>query len=312
LGGWEKRLQNSHDWSFVVHIGNSKWDVIGEVLMIDSIEISNFQSHEHATLDFLPGVNVIKGTSHQGKSSIMRALRWALFNYPRGENFKSHFAKDRDSVDVGVGFTDDQWVLRVKINYQRQGDEYFLLDKSPGFAGKMLNEFVGLQIIDESRTTINRMIRDFKSQVELTKVGIEHTEKQLKNFKHLDEAIKLVDKITEKQETLSRLEERAVNLHEIDAQVAGIQEALEETKGWLEVKEEFESLTKQFSGLSKLKTQYVVISDVYSDIRKCEKSFRNASQELERDNKRYSELEKQLNYCQKCGAHKKYWKKVNK
>lgn len=46
--------------------------------------IENFQSHVHTELTFHPGLNVLVGPSDSGKSAILRALRWVLFNYPRG------------------------------------------------------------------------------------------------------------------------------------------------------------------------------------------------------------------------------------
>lgn len=49
--------------------------------------MENFQSHENTVLDLSPGVNVIVGASDQGKSAIIRAIRWLFFNEPRGSDF---------------------------------------------------------------------------------------------------------------------------------------------------------------------------------------------------------------------------------
>lgn len=49
--------------------------------------IENFQSHEYTEINFVPGLNVFVGPSDSGKSSILRALRWVLFNQPRGIDF---------------------------------------------------------------------------------------------------------------------------------------------------------------------------------------------------------------------------------
>jgi exonuclease SbcC len=49
--------------------------------------IENFQSHERTELSFDDGLNVIVGASDQGKSAIIRALRWLLYNEPRGSDF---------------------------------------------------------------------------------------------------------------------------------------------------------------------------------------------------------------------------------
>lgn len=49
--------------------------------------IENFQSHQFTQVDFAPGFNVIVGASDQGKSAIIRALKWLYFNEPRGADF---------------------------------------------------------------------------------------------------------------------------------------------------------------------------------------------------------------------------------
>ncbi|TDX52910.1 AAA family ATPase [Orenia marismortui] len=62
--------------------------------IIERMEIINFQSHEHTILEFDKGLNVITGPSDQGKSAIIRALRWVLYNEPRGTDFIRHNQSD--------------------------------------------------------------------------------------------------------------------------------------------------------------------------------------------------------------------------
>lgn len=54
---------------------------------IKKIRIENFQSHEYTELEFSEGLTVIVGPSDQGKSAIIRAIKWVLFNEPRGTDF---------------------------------------------------------------------------------------------------------------------------------------------------------------------------------------------------------------------------------
>ena len=56
--------------------------------------IDNFQSHEHTELKLVSGLNVFVGPSDSGKSAILRALRWVLFNIPRGSDFIRTGAKE--------------------------------------------------------------------------------------------------------------------------------------------------------------------------------------------------------------------------
>ena len=54
---------------------------------ITKVKIENFQSHEKSELEFVNGLNVIVGPSDQGKSAVIRAIKWVLFNEPRGSEF---------------------------------------------------------------------------------------------------------------------------------------------------------------------------------------------------------------------------------
>lgn len=57
------------------------------MIKIDKIRLINFQSHEDSEISFGDGLNVIIGGSDQGKTAIIRALRWLLYNEPRGTDF---------------------------------------------------------------------------------------------------------------------------------------------------------------------------------------------------------------------------------
>ena len=54
---------------------------------IKSIRLVNFQSHRDTKLDFHEGLTVILGQTDHGKSAIIRALKWVLYNEPRGTDF---------------------------------------------------------------------------------------------------------------------------------------------------------------------------------------------------------------------------------
>ena len=69
--------------------------------MINSLNISNFQSHKESKLDFASGVNVIIGKSDTGKSSIMHALQWAINNNPAADSFRSYWGGDTN-VDLEI------------------------------------------------------------------------------------------------------------------------------------------------------------------------------------------------------------------
>ena len=50
------------------------------MIYIKKIELHNFQSHEYTEMEFDRGLNVILGNSDVGKTAILRAIKWALYN----------------------------------------------------------------------------------------------------------------------------------------------------------------------------------------------------------------------------------------
>ncbi|MGZ4033070.1 MAG: AAA family ATPase [Tumebacillaceae bacterium] len=71
---------------------------------IRNLRIENFQSHELTEMAFDEGLNVIVGASDQGKSAVIRALRWLLFNEPRGSDFiRVGASQCRVSIELADG-----------------------------------------------------------------------------------------------------------------------------------------------------------------------------------------------------------------
>ncbi len=54
---------------------------------VENLLLENFQSHRYTEISFVSGMNVFVGPSDSGKSAILRALRWVLFNQPRGSDY---------------------------------------------------------------------------------------------------------------------------------------------------------------------------------------------------------------------------------
>ncbi|HYF91193.1 MAG TPA: AAA family ATPase [Symbiobacteriaceae bacterium] len=76
---------------------------------IAKVLIENFQSHARSELSFGRGLNVIIGPSDNGKSAVLRAIRWALYNEPRGSEFIRSGARE---CRVAVTMSDGAEILR--------------------------------------------------------------------------------------------------------------------------------------------------------------------------------------------------------
>jgi len=187
--------------------------------MITAIKIQNFQSHEETTLDFSPGVNIIVGQTDSGKTSIIRAIRWLIWNRPSGSAIRSTWG-GKTSVRLE---TDEAIILRSKgktdkyslrnvgqkplvfkafgasvpeevrsslnineINLQQQHDNSFLLSKSAGEVAQHFNKVARLDKIDLSIQNINRWIRELEHTIKYKTDEIESKKEEIESFAYLD------------------------------------------------------------------------------------------------------------------------------
>ena len=67
--------------------------------MINSISIKNFESHKDTTIKLHTGVNVVIGESDEGKSSIIRAIKWNSHNRPQGDSYRSDLLDTKNKKD---------------------------------------------------------------------------------------------------------------------------------------------------------------------------------------------------------------------
>lgn len=202
--------------------------------MIRSLRIRNFQSHEDTTLALHPGVNVLIGSSDQGKSAVVRAIRWVVLNLPRGERYRSRWGGDtevelvlQDGVVVSrtrtnkvngyscqssmTSSTGNVWkalasgvpeevqqILRLsEVNLQLQHDASFMLAQSPADLARFLNNMVGLELIDGATSYANGM-----------RIG--HTTREgvlVEDITRLEERKKELDTVVKDGETVDGLEE---------------------------------------------------------------------------------------------------------
>lgn len=84
---------------------------------IEKIILVNFQSHTYSELSLSKGVNVIVGPSDSGKTAIMRALRWNMFNDPSGVEF---VREGETEVSVTIRFQNKVEVERKRTRSKNQ------------------------------------------------------------------------------------------------------------------------------------------------------------------------------------------------
>ena len=245
--------------------------------MIKAIEIQNFQSHQHSVLDFAPGVNIIKGTSDNGKSSIIRAILWAGKNQPLGFAFKSKFAPKEETTRVAIEFSDDKWIVRERgeginqyltsecedpfkafnteppkevsdllnfgdHNIQGQHDGYFLLQSSSGEVARLFNRIVGLDIIDSSTKKISSIVDRTKASVTNAQETIKKLKEELKQYDFLPALEKDMDKLETLLKEREMQRQQRTELLGITHRIDEIDEEIKDWDSWLDVEKEAQDL----------------------------------------------------------------------
>lgn len=217
--------------------------------MITEVEIKNFQSHEETKLEFDPGVNIIVGTSDHGKSSILRALRWVIFNKPIGSGFRSHWG---GPTSVKVRTDEGNFVTRTKsesdsytttvsgdgtieykamggsvpeevnqllnireVNFQRQIDGAFLLSKTPGAVANHFNKVAKFDEIDTSQQNIDKSIRELKSKIKHKEEDLKNKKEEIKQFDYLEEVETKLELLEQEESRLLNLRKRKIKLENL-------------------------------------------------------------------------------------------------
>jgi len=97
--------------------------------MIQELTLVNFQIHKKIKIEFDEKFNVIVGHNNMGKSSIIRAIFWVLYNEPSGDWMRRINEKgEMEETSVKIKFFNGDIVKRIKgtgLNkYVVNGDEY--------------------------------------------------------------------------------------------------------------------------------------------------------------------------------------------
>lgn len=228
--------------------------------MLKKISIKNFQSHLDSQLEFINGVNVITGNSDSGKSAIIRALRWLVYNKPTGDSFRSYWGGDttceielengsivtrvRDNKgnsyklngDLFRAFKNDipEDILKILnmdgINLQQQLDGPFLLNLTPGEVASYFNHIVNLDAIDTSIYNVQRWLASEQSDLSHEENTKKQLDSELIKYSYLDEAEKLVleaenlDRdIDTSRSTIRELERTLTSINNIALEIDNLQ-----------------------------------------------------------------------------------------
>ena len=209
--------------------------------MLEKVKIKNFQSHRSTEIELSSAVNTIQGNSDCGKSAVMRALNWLIFN-PAGDYFVSDWARKGKSISAPCEVTlvvDGHTITRKRdkdfngyildgqvfeatrnsvppqvadvlglgeVNIQRQLDPPFLLSKSSGDVSRYINSLVNLTRIDEWTAAANSRGRLLNQKVDAASVQLNTAQKEVDNYSFLPELEELSKKLTASADSIEGLD----------------------------------------------------------------------------------------------------------
>lgn len=196
--------------------------------MIRALEIQNFQAHANSLLEFSEGVNIIKGTSHHGKSSIIRAFDWIFNNRPVNEDMRPWHDKDKElTISAAVEFDDGEYISRIRNkkfngyetpfgelqalkrsvpeevialtrmneNLHMQDDGYFLLTESAGNVARVLNRKSGLEDIDIIQKATKGVLSNLKTESKAEAIRLEALKEKHKKLEQLAKHQSAIEKL---------------------------------------------------------------------------------------------------------------------
>lgn len=266
--------------------------------MIKKIKIENIQSHKETELELSSGINAIVGSSNNGKSAILRAFYWLVYNRPLGvDNLLSHWAFDKkgnqilpmkvsienekgtitrfrtkdlnqyiiNGEELNVVKTDvpeqvEKMLCLTDTNIQRQQDAPFLLSLTSGQVAQYFNKTVRLDIIDRVLSNAESRRRKLNQDIKTNSELLKETQKKHEKYEWLEQ----VEKLLIKYENISKKNA------ELKEQVETLENQIQEFEKYSEIKEKYNFIPETQKTFYKIVSLESTIETLNSKIKNLE------------------------------------------
>jgi len=305
--------------------------------MIESVTIHNFQSHKKSTLKFHEGINAITGITDGGKSSVIRSIRLAAQNKPRGEGYRSDWGGDTEVivnvtnkenlVEITRCKGDNKNEYRIKgiedpyealhtdvpeeiqnilniaeVNIQSQHDSYFLLTETAGQVAKQFNKLAGLEVMDKMIKLVNSKIKEINAEEIESKKKLKETNEKIESLDWIDGAQEQVTELDGLSADMDSIQTTCNTIVDILTNVAGLQKQLDEYEDMSEIEKEADDLLQMIAEINTLENQYDNIDTFITNIESSQKNIERCTKEWNVATKEYDKLLKELGLCPFCGG----------
>ncbi|RVU54161.1 AAA family ATPase [Anaerosphaera multitolerans] len=234
------------------------------MIFITKLELINFQSHENSIFEFDRGLNVILGKSDSGKTAVLRAIKWALYNEPLGDYFIREGEKE---VSVTIYFNTGAIVRR----YRSSSKNSYYLKKHNGeeynFEGfgvdvpKEIKDEIGMRKInlDNKETNIINIAEQLegpfllneKSSIRASAIG------RLVGVNYVDDALR--ETVRDNKAILSNIKSLNIQKEELINKIKefdyidGYEEKLDNL---IDIKENIQNRQNKLSKLNSIKSKF--------------------------------------------------------
>ena len=311
------------------------------LLMIKSMQLTNFQGHKQSQLEFTPGVNVITGESDIGKSSLMRALWWLVGNRPSGAGEKWAWwgmeKGDRVSVTVALdnaiitrfrkggkngyqvrgadgGFQEELVAIRTDVpievsellrledhNIQSQHQSYFLLSDTPGEVARKLNAVCGLDIIDSCQKNSNLLLSNNSRDLQFQIDNVLELELKLKELDGTDRLEALVVQVEEGNHLCWNLEKEIGVLEIVMQAIDELDKEISELDTFLQWEPVVQKVVDGFEEMERLQNEIEEVEGWLVRLDWLEVNIAGEGDDILDLGNRIAEYVKQLGVCPECG-----------
>jgi DNA repair ATPase RecN len=206
--------------------------------MIEQIRIKNFQAHEDLTIE-MDRVVTLTGPSDVGKSSAIRALRWAALNVPvsslirdgakqasvelivdgrkivrsRGsENVYQLDGQEYKAFRTDVPDAIAKLLNMTEVNFQGQHDPIYWFSSTAGDVSRQLNAVVDLSIIDATLAETVRMFNKAKTVVQIAEETLSRSVAERDGLAWVADADADLKKVEESEAEMEHIRGRKIDL----------------------------------------------------------------------------------------------------
>jgi DNA repair protein SbcC/Rad50 len=280
--------------------------------MIKSVELVNFEAHKHNFLEFDKGLNVFKGSSGAGKSSIKRGIMWVLTNRPSANQVVSWWAvnqkgKQTDETRVTITLDNGTTISRIKsdtlngyqinddkpleavgtsvpeevskllnmsdVNHQIQLAAPFLISQSASYVAQYINDIVDMSEADRYQSSVEAKRRKCNADLVANTEAIKNTTEELTHFDWLEEAEKCIKRIEKIEISNAEVEKDAASIQKSITDVGYHTEKLESCDVIPEAEKAVASIKAILCNLEEQKLMKQAICDSISLIQKHQKAL---------------------------------------